>query len=157
FCTNLLPFPAVESRAGLDSDDLRASVGERNPTFLARERQGKHIKITVILTRATNPLLKKQPQVCLVEIGPRVGKKTLRHWHHSPIAHRPVSVIRTRAISLMLIPSASFSRTLPSPPRAGCSRASALGAWWSVSRLQNRGHRWLRQARRSIKCHTCEV
>jgi hypothetical protein len=38
----------------------------------------KHIEITVILTRATNPLLKKQPQVCLVEIGPRVAEKTSR-------------------------------------------------------------------------------
>ena len=76
---NPLPFHGVESRARFDGNNLRPFVGERNPTFFARERQVKHMGITVILAGITNSLPKKQPQVCLVEIGPRLAKKVIRH------------------------------------------------------------------------------
>jgi hypothetical protein len=79
FCANSLPFRAVESRAGFDNSDPCAFIDERNPTSLAGEGQVEHIEVTIILTRATDPLLKKQPQVCLVEIGPGAAKKILRH------------------------------------------------------------------------------
>jgi hypothetical protein len=80
FRANPVPLRAIESRARFNSDDLCAFIGERNPTFLAHEGQMEHI--ARMLTKAKNPLLKKQPQVCLIEIGPRVAKKIFVPRHH---------------------------------------------------------------------------
>jgi hypothetical protein len=44
----------------------------------------KRVKISIILTGAANPLLKKQPQVCLVEISPRIAKKIFSHAASTP-------------------------------------------------------------------------